>query len=146
VARMMIGKVEPKGYLALTPISEHLKAAMEPRLHELIKIRASQMNGCAYCIDLHTRDARALGEAEHRIYALNAWRETPFFDERERAALALTEAVTKLGEHGVPDEVYDEAAEQFTPVELANIILAICLMNFYNRMAVTTGLQAKRRD
>jgi len=146
MARMLLGKVEPAGYRAINPLYEHCRDNVEPRLHELIKIRASQMNGCAYCIDLHTRDARALGEAEHRIYALNAWRETPFFSDAERAVLALTEAATKLGEHGIPDAIYDEAAEYFTEPELANIILAIALINFWNRIGVTTGSQPKARD
>ncbi|MEO8540558.1 MAG: carboxymuconolactone decarboxylase family protein, partial [bacterium] len=97
---MMLGKASPAGYRAINPLYEHCRDSVDPRLHELIKIRASMINGCAYCIDMHTRDARALGEAEHRIYALSAWRETPFFDDRERAVLALTEAETKLGEHG----------------------------------------------
>ena len=144
--RMLIGKVEPAGYKAITPLHEHCRDNVEPRLHELIKIRASQVNGCAYCIDLHTRDARAMGESEQRIYALNAWRETPFFDDRERAALALTEAATKFGDHGVPDEVYDTAAALFSEKELANIILAIALINFWNRIGITSGMQPKRRD
>ena len=146
MARMLIGKVEPAGYKAIQPLHEHCQANVDRRLHELIKIRASQLNGCAYCIDLHSRDARSLGEAEHRIYALNAWRETPFFDERERAVLALTEAATKFGDHGVPDDVYDAAAEQFSEVELANIILAIALINLWNRIGVTCGLQPKIRE
>jgi AhpD family alkylhydroperoxidase len=143
---MLIGKVEPAGYKAIQPLYEHCQANVDRRLHELIKIRASQMNGCAYCIDMHARDARALGEAEHRIYALSAWRETPFFDEREQAVLALTEAATKFGDHGVPDQVYDAAAEQFSEVELANIILAIGLINFWNRIGITCGMQPKARE
>jgi AhpD family alkylhydroperoxidase len=146
MARMLIGKVEPAGYKAINPLYEHCRDNVEPRLHELIKIRASQLNGCAYCIDLHTRDARALGESEQRIYALNAWRETPFFDEREQAVLALTEAATKFSAHGVPDDVYDAAADVFSEVELANIILAIGLINFWNRIGITCGMQPKRRD
>jgi AhpD family alkylhydroperoxidase len=142
---MRIDKVEPAGYEAITPLYEHCKANVEPRLHELIKIRASQINGCAYCIDLHSRDARALGEEEHRIYGLTAWRETPFFDERERAALALTEAATRLGEHGVPDSIYNAAAEQFSEAEMANIILAIALINLWNRIGITCGTQPRPR-
>ena len=146
MARMMIGKVSPAGYKAINPLFEHCQETVDRRLHELIKIRASQINGCAYCIDTHTRDARGLGEAEHRIYALNAWRETPFFDDKERAVLALTEAVTKLGDHGVPDDVYDNALDELGEADLANIILAIGLINLWNRIGVTCGMQPKARE
>ncbi len=145
MARMLIGKVIPKGYAAVFPLDEYCQQNVEPRLHELIKIRASQINGCAYCIDMHTRDARALGEEEHRIYALNAWRETPFFDERERAVLALTESATRLGEHGVPSEVYDAALEHLGEEALANVIVAIGLINLWNRIGVTCGMGPKAR-
>jgi AhpD family alkylhydroperoxidase len=143
---MMIGKVSPAGYRAIDPLYQHCKETVEPRLHELIKIRASQINGCAYCIDLHARDARALGEAEHRIYALSAWRETPFFDDRERAVLELTEAATRLGEHGVPEDIYDAALDELGEVDLANVILAIALINLWNRIGVTCGMQPKARE
>lgn len=145
MARILIGKVAQGGYKAIMPLDEYCHENVEPRLHELIKIRVSQMNGCAYCIDLHTRDARAGGEDEHRIYALNAWRETPFFDDRERAALALAEAATRLGEHGVPESTFEAARAQFSEEELANIILAIGLINLWNRIGVTCGMQPKPR-
>lgn len=145
MARMLIGKVVPEGYRAINPLHEYCQANVEPRLHELIKIRVSQMNGCAYCIDMHTRDSRALGEEEHRIYALSAWRETPFFDERERAALALAEAATRLGEHGVPEATFEAARKQFTEEELANLILGIAMINFWNRIGVTCGMGPKPR-
>ena len=143
--RLPIGKVTPEGYRAIAPLDDYCEANVDPRLHELIKIRVSQMNGCAYCIDLHTRDARALGEEEHRIYALNAWRETSFFDDRERAALALAEAATRLGEHGVPEATFEAARDCFSEVELANIILAIGLINLWNRIGVTCGMQPRPR-
>src|ERR1700756_5068877 len=94
----------------------------DARLRELVRIRASQLNGCAYCVDMHTKDARAIGETEQRIYALPAWRETPFFTERERAALAFTESVTLLHEGHVPTEAYDEVAASFAPDEVAALI------------------------
>ena len=112
----------------------------DPKLRELVRIRASQLNGCAYCIDMHTKDARAIGETEQRLYALNAWRETPFFSERERAALALTEAMTLLPQGGVPDDVYAAAAEQFDEHELGQLMFAIIAINAWNRVGVGTRM------
>lgn len=109
-------------------------------LRELVKIRASQLNGCAYCIALHTRDARKAGESEQRLYALAAWRESRLFTERERAALELTDTITKIGENGVPDTVYERATSEFSASELANLIFAITAINAWNRIAVTSGL------
>jgi AhpD family alkylhydroperoxidase len=115
----------------------------DPRLRELVKIRASQINGCSYCTDLHSRDAREAGEDERRIWALTNWRKTPFFDERERAALALTEAMTPLA-GGVPDDVYLEAARHFSEPELGNLIGAIVAINAWNIIGVGTALQPER--
>jgi AhpD family alkylhydroperoxidase len=106
-----------------------------------VRLRASQLNGCAWCVDQHSRDARAAGEDECRIWSLSVWRETPFFDARERAALALTEAVTLLPVNGVPDDVYEDAAREFPPDELGNLIGAIIAINAWNRVGVTTGMQ-----
>src|SRR5690348_9553225 len=114
------------------------KVDFDPRLRELVRIRASQLNGCAYCIDMHTKDARAIGETEQRIYALPAWRETPFFTGRERAALALTEAVTRLADDHVPRPVFDAAAEHFTPAELGALVSLIVMINAWNAVGVTT--------
>jgi AhpD family alkylhydroperoxidase len=113
-------------------------AGINPLLRELIRIRASQLNGCAYCLDMHTKDARAAGEAEQRLHALPAWRETPFFTERERAALALTEDVTLMSDEHVPAAAYDAAAAQFTPRELAAILSLIVTINAWNAIGVTT--------
>lgn len=113
---------------------------LDPALRELIKIRASQINGCAYCIELHTRDARKAGESERRIYALSAWHESPLFSERERAALALTDAITRIADAGLPDAVYEQAAEHFGEEELANLILAITAINAWNRIAISSGV------
>jgi AhpD family alkylhydroperoxidase len=112
----------------------------DPALRELIKIRTSQLNGCASCIDLHTRAARQLGESEQRIYALAAWRESPLFAPRERAALELADTITQIGERGVPDAVYEHAASEFAQQELANLILAIAAINAWNRIAVSSGM------
>jgi AhpD family alkylhydroperoxidase len=110
---------------------------LEPSLLHLVRMRASQINGCAYCLDMHSKDARAAGESEQRLYALNAWHETPFFTDRERAALAWTEAVTKVSETHVPDEVYEEARQRFSEEELVNLTLAIVSINGWNRMCIS---------
>ncbi|MEU9192687.1 carboxymuconolactone decarboxylase family protein [Streptomyces hundungensis] len=113
------------------------KVSLEAGLLELVRARASQLNGCAYCVDQHTRDARTAGESEQRLYALPVWRETPFFTARERAALDLTEAATRLTEGPVPDEVFDRAASEFTEVELAELIWTITVINAWNRLGAT---------
>jgi AhpD family alkylhydroperoxidase len=110
----------------------------DPKLRELVRIRASQLNGCAYCVDMHTKDARAIGETEQRIYALPVWRETPFFTARERAALAFTEEVTLLASTHVPDEAYRAVAAEFSQPELAALISLIVTINAWNTIGVAT--------
>ena len=130
-------KVAPKAYQAMSALQAYVDSCgLERPMLELVKIRASQINGCAYCLDLHTKDARALGETEQRIYLLNAWRESPFYTERERAALEWTEAVTLITEGHVPDEVYERTTRQFQPEELANLTLAIATINSWNRLSI----------
>jgi AhpD family alkylhydroperoxidase len=114
------------------------RVEFDPRLRELVRVRASQLNGCAYCIDMHTKDARAIGETEQRLYGLSAWRDTPYFTERERSALAFTEAVTLLASDHVPTEAYDEVAAQFTPDEVAALISLIVTINAWNAIGVST--------
>jgi AhpD family alkylhydroperoxidase len=114
------------------------KAEIDPRLRELIRIRASQLNGCAYCIDMHTKDARAIGETEQRIYGLAAWAETPYFTARERAALAFTEAMTRLADTHVPDQAYSDVAGEFSPQEIGALVSLIVAINAWNAIAVTT--------
>jgi AhpD family alkylhydroperoxidase len=114
------------------------RAGVDSLLRELIRIRASQLNGCAYCIDMHTKDARAAGETEQRIYALPAWRETPFFSGKERAALALTESVTLAAQTHVPDEDFAQAAAVFTAAELGALISLIVTINAWNAIGVST--------
>jgi AhpD family alkylhydroperoxidase len=122
---------------ALLDIEKYLKSCgLEEGLLHLIKLRASQINGCAYCIDMHSKDARALGETELRLYELNAWRETPFYTERERAALAWTEAVTLVSTSHVPDDVYEEARKQFDEKELVDLTHAVAAINAWNRLAI----------
>ena len=112
-------------------------SGLDRRLLELVKIRASQMNGCAYCLDMHTKDARLAGETEQRIYALSVWRETPFFTDRERTALEWTEAVTRVGDTHVPDEMYDRARQDFEEAELVALTFAVVVINSWNRLAVS---------
>ena len=112
------------------------KCGLEKNLQELVKTRASQINGCAYCLDMHTKDARAAGEKEQRLYTLSAWRETPFFTPRERAALAWTEAVTLIS-GGVPDGVYEEARKHFSTKELVDLTWAVAAINAWNRMSIS---------
>jgi AhpD family alkylhydroperoxidase len=114
------------------------KVSFDAKLRELVRIRASQLNGCAYCIDMHTKDARAIGETEQRIYALSAWRETPFFTERERAALAFTEAVTTMADDHGPDAAYEAVAAAFEPNEVAALLSLIVSVNTWNALGVTT--------
>ncbi|WP_248963034.1 carboxymuconolactone decarboxylase family protein [Sphaerisporangium perillae] len=139
--RTSLKRHTPEIYKALIELDGLVAGAgLEGPLLELVRIRASQLNGCAYCIDMHTIDARAAGEKEQRLYALPAWRETPFFTPRERAALELTEAITLLPQGGVSDEVYDRAAQHYTEEELAKLIWAIMVINTWNRIGVTSRL------
>jgi AhpD family alkylhydroperoxidase len=130
-------KAAPQAYQAMYGLEMYVrKCGLEMPLLELIKTRASQLNGCAYCIDMHTKDARAHGETEQRLYALSAWRETPFFTDRERAALGWTEAVTLVGESHVPDDVFEETRRHFSDEELVNLTMAIVTINGWNRLSV----------
>jgi AhpD family alkylhydroperoxidase len=122
---------------AMFSLSSAAEASLERPLYELVKIRASQINGCAYCIDMHTKDARLAGETEQRIYALNAWRETPFFTDRERAALEWTEAVTRVAETHVPDDVHARVAAHFDEPELVALTFAVVVINSWNRLAIS---------
>jgi AhpD family alkylhydroperoxidase len=136
--RIDLKAATPEAYRAMAAFDRSIE--LDSALRELVKIRASQLNGCAYCIALHTRDARKAGESEQRLYALAAWRESPLFSERERAALELTDTITRIGDGGVSDEVYGRAASEFSAAELANLIVAITAINAWNRIAVTSGL------
>ena len=111
-------------------------SSIERPLIELVLMRASQLNGCAYCLDMHSKDARAAGETEQRLYVLQAWREAPFYSDRERAALAWCEAVTRLDAHGVSDEVFEMARAQFSEKELGDLNMAVILINAWNRIAI----------
>ena len=118
-------------------LEEYVRSTgIEPVILELVRIRASYLNGCAWCVDMHTKDARAAGETEQRLYAVPVWRDTPFFTPRERAALAWTEAVTELGREGVPDDVYEAARAHFSEAELVRLAMAIVAINGWNRLNV----------
>jgi len=136
-ARIEYAKAAPGAYKAMLELERYVRGCgLEPSLIELVKTRASQLNGCAFCIDMHTLDARAAGETEQRLYLLDAWREAPFYSERERAALAWTEAVTRVADAHVPDEVYASARERFSEEELVNLTLAVVAINGWNRLAI----------
>jgi AhpD family alkylhydroperoxidase len=115
--------------------------ALDERLHHLLSLRASQINGCAFCVDMHWQDARAAGETEARLYSLAAWPESPLYDERERAALALCEAMTLVAETHVPDDVWERAAAVFDEAELAQVVLAIAVINTWNRVNIATRVE-----
>ncbi|WP_282940006.1 carboxymuconolactone decarboxylase family protein [Paenibacillus sp. RC67] len=139
--RLFMNQAAPEGYQAMLGLEQYVVGtSIDKKLKELIKIRASQVNSCAFCIDMHTKEARKLGETEQRIYALSAWRETPFFTDAERAVLALTESITLLAETHVPDEVYDELENFFNEKQIAEIIMQIVTINAWNRIGVATRL------
>jgi AhpD family alkylhydroperoxidase len=139
-SRINIQKVEPAAYQAMFALEKYLSTSkIDPILLELIKMRASQINGCAFCLNMHSADARKIGETEQRLYVLNAWRETTLFSAKEQAVLALTEEVTRISNH-VSDETYAKAATFFEEKELAQIIMAIVTINAWNRIAITSKL------
>ncbi|QEM08597.1 MULTISPECIES: carboxymuconolactone decarboxylase family protein [Mucilaginibacter] len=139
--RLKINTAEPAGYRAMIALEKYIESTeLTTRHKDLIKIRASQINGCAFCVDMHTTDARKAGETERRIYNISVWHEAPFFDEQERAILALTEEVTLITGR-VSDETYKKAAELFDEKYLAQVIMAIITINAWNRIGVTTQLQ-----
>jgi AhpD family alkylhydroperoxidase len=130
-------KAAPEAYEAMLALERYLhRCGLERSLIELVKLRASQINGCAYCIDMHTKDARAAGETEQRLYLLDAWRESPFYSPRERAALAWTEAVTRVSETHVPDDVYKEARQHYSEKELVDLNWVVVAINAWNRLAI----------
>lgn len=136
--RISYSDVAPGAVQAMMALEKYVhQSNLEQPLIELVKLRASQLNGCAYCIDMHTKDARAAGESEQRLYALSAWHETPFYSARERAALAWTEAVTLIADGHVPDDVYELARTQFSERELVDLTLAVIAINGWNRLAIS---------
>lgn len=131
-------KLAPKVIEAMYPVERYVRnSGLEPPLLELVKLRASQINGCAYCVDMHTKDARAQGQTEQRLYAVAVWKEAPFFTERERAALAWTEAVTLVSRDQVPGGVYEQAPREFDEQQLVDLTMAVISINGWNRLAVS---------
>lgn len=136
--RLQFGSVAPEGYRAVLALEGYVQERVEHTLLELVKLRASVLNGCAFCVDMHATDTLAAGEDVRRVVAVPAWRESPFFSDRERVALALTDAVTRLGDHGVPDEVWGSAVEELGEEGTADLVLAIATINVWNRIAVSS--------
>lgn len=137
--RINIYKVAPEAYAPMLALEKYLaNSGLDFTLYELIKTRASQINGCAYCINMHTRDAMKAGETAQRLFLLDAWRETDLYTEKERAVLALTEEMTLIANNHVTDEVYNEVAKHCSDKELADIMMAIVVINGWNRMAIAT--------
>ncbi|MGH3693824.1 MAG: carboxymuconolactone decarboxylase family protein [Pseudonocardiaceae bacterium] len=139
--RMNLAAITPDAYRAMVAFNQAAEEKLDPVIGVLVKIRASQLNGCSFCLDLHTREARTAGEREQRLSTLAAWRETTLFDDRESAALALTETLTLLTDGHVPGDVYQMAAQWFDETELAHLLWTIAAINVWNRMAVATGLR-----
>jgi AhpD family alkylhydroperoxidase len=135
--RLDYGKIAPGAYKAMGALEQYLHTCglEEPLIH-LIKLRASQINGCAYCLDMHWKDLRAIGETEQRLYSLDAWKECPYYTDRERAALAWTEAVTQISRGHVPDGVYESVRPHFSEKELADLTLAVATINAWNRLSI----------
>ena len=136
-------RISPKAFQAMSGLQQHVnESALEHTLVELVKMRASQINGCAYCLDMHSKDARAAGETEQRLYLLDAWREIDLYSDRERAALEWTEAVTRVSEGHVPDDVFAAARAQFSEQELVDLTMAIVAINGWNRLAIAFRAEA----
>lgn len=149
--RINISKVSPGPLKAMLGLENYLhQSGFDKKLLDLIYLRASQINGCAYCIDMHWKDLRAADETEQRLYGLDAWRESPYYTDRERAALAWTEAVTRVSDGHVPDDVFEEAHRHFNDEELANLTLGVVAINGWNRLniafRVTPGLYQPARE
>ncbi len=141
--RLNYSEVSPGVIKAMMGLENHArKSGLEPSLLELVKVRASQLNGCAYCLDMHTKDARAAGETEQRLYGLSTWREAPYYTARERAALAFTESVTLITKSHVSDEEFNMARQQFSEKELVDLTLAIVAINGWNRLAIAFRSEA----
>ncbi len=145
IPRLNFTTATPRAYETISPLDEYLGGCSveQPLLH-LVRLRASQINGCAYCIDMHWKDLKALGDTDQRLYGLDAWRESPYYSERERAALAWTEAVTLVAQGQVPDVVYEEVNPHFSETELADLTIAIGRINFWNRVAIASRMTPGR--
>ncbi|WP_164928568.1 carboxymuconolactone decarboxylase family protein [Gloeobacter violaceus] len=145
--RLAFENIEPAAYRALLGLGSYVESSgLDPKVLDLIKIRASQLNGCAFCLDMHTTEARKAGEAEQRLHALAAWREAPFFSPTERAALAFGEALTQMAQERIADAVYTELAQHFSQEDAGKLLMAVIAINAWNRLAVATGLVAGTQE
>jgi AhpD family alkylhydroperoxidase len=141
--RLNSAALSPAAYRAMLGLEKFIhESSIEPKLAHLLKMRASQINGCAYCLDMHSKDARALGETEQRLYGLDAWREAPYYTDRERAALEWTEALTMVTQGHVPDDVYERARKQFSEQELVELSMIAVAINGWNRLAIAFRSEA----
>lgn len=138
IQRMNFAETAPDGYAAVLGLEKYNRRAVDPIVYELVKLRASILNGCSFCVDMHSHEAMEAGETTQRLFGVGAWREAPFYTDRERAALALTDAVTRLGEHGVPDDVWAQVEAEWKPKEIADLLLAIATINVWNRLMIPT--------
>jgi len=140
--RIDYAAANPGALRAVAGVEQYVRqSGLDHTLLHLIKLRASYMNGCAYCVDMHTKDARTASESEQRLYAVPVWHETPFYTPRERAALAWTEAVTEIGRDGVPGELFDEVSTHFTEQEIVDLTMAVIAINAWNRLAISFGTE-----
>lgn len=138
-------QLAPDAVKAILMLERYVRTSgLAPSLQHLVKLRASYLNGCAYCVDIHAKDARHDGESEQRLFAVPVWRETPFFTDRERIVLRWTEVVTEIGRAGMPDDVYEAAREYFSEIELVHLTMAVIAINAWNRLAITLGAEVGR--
>lgn len=138
--RLSVHDVDPAATQAVLGLEKYVRSSgLDTLLYELVKIRASQLNGCAYCLDMHSKDARAQGETEQRLYGLSAWREAPYYSDRERAALEWTEAITLISKGGISEELYATVRKQFSEKELVDLTMAVVTINGWNRLAIGLG-------
>jgi len=145
IERMNIDKAEPRIYKAMDAADRQIAAFdLDPKLVELVKLRASQINGCGYCVNTHSKDARKAGETEQRVFAIAAWWETPFFSEAERAALRLTEEITRIGEGGLSEDTYQKALQHFGSTGVAQLIFTVVTINSWNRIAISMHMAAEK--
>ncbi|AEI45343.1 carboxymuconolactone decarboxylase family protein [Paenibacillus mucilaginosus] len=139
-------KVNPEAMQTMLKLEGFIsRSGLDRTLYELIKIRASQMNGCAFCLDMHTRELRAMGESEQRVHLISVWREVPFFTEKERVVLELTEALVRIGDAGVPQELYERVRRHVDEAEFVTVIMAVNAINGWNRLAIATGMVPEAR-
>ncbi|MBN8852853.1 MAG: alkylhydroperoxidase [Sphingobacteriales bacterium 50-39] len=143
--RMNIDKAEPRIYKAMDAADRQVAAfGLDPKLAELVKLRASQVNGCGYCVNMHSKDARRAGETEQRVFAVSAWWETPFFTEAEQAALKLAEEITRIGQAGLSEETYQKALGYFGETGVAQLIFTVAVVNSWNRIAISMHMVASK--